>query len=111
MGDEDFRCDELCTVLSPNGGAWLFAAVEQISYTKYPPFIFCHTSHPLPFPKRGLELEVGCAAGRNGLRQLAEVADAFETRASDPAGMLPPCWGYQGIAGPGEDFWLILASL
>lgn len=79
MGYEAFGCDELCTVLSPNAGAWLFAAVDQISYTKYPPFLFCNVSHPLSFPERGLELGAGFAARRNGLCQLTEVADTFET--------------------------------
>ena len=79
MGYEGFRCDELCTVLSPNAGAWLFADADQTSDAEYPPFIFCNTSHPLPFPERGLELKGGFAAGRNDLCQLAEVADAFET--------------------------------
>lgn len=76
---EDFRCDELCTVLSPNAGEWLFADVDRISYTNYPPFIFCNTSHSLPFPERGLELKGGFAVGENGLCQLAEVVDAFKT--------------------------------
>lgn len=31
-------------------------------------------------------------------------------RASDPAGMLPPHWGYQGIAGPGDGLRLILSG-
>lgn len=30
--------------------------------------------------------------------------------ASDLARMLPPRWGYQGIAGPGDGFWLILSG-
>jgi len=80
VGYGAFGCDELCRVLSPNAGAWLFAAVDKNSYTKYPPFVFRNTSRPLRCPERGLELEGGFAAGRNGLRQLAEVADAFETR-------------------------------
>lgn len=30
--------------------------------------------------------------------------------ASDPARMLLPCWCYQGIAGRGDGFWLILSG-
>lgn len=36
---------------------------DQISHTKYTPFTLCHTSHPLPFLQRGLELDGGFADG------------------------------------------------
>lgn len=36
---------------------------DQISYTKYTPFTLCHTSHPLPFLQRRLELDGGFGGG------------------------------------------------
>lgn len=47
-GYEALRCDELGTVLSLSARVGLFAGVEQVSYTKHPPFFLYNTSQPLP---------------------------------------------------------------
>lgn len=107
-GLSDCRCDELCTVLSPSASMRLFAAVEQIPHTKCPHLFYFATS-PLPLPSVGWSLRIGLQPPGMAFASLQRwwMLPKFiptGTRASDSTRMLPPHWGYQGIAAPGVIF-------
>lgn len=79
-----------------------------LSYFATPPI-------PFPFPSLGWTSRVDLQSGKMAFASLQRwgmlskhVPDGV--CASDPARMLLPCWGYQGTAGPGDGFWLILSG-
>lgn len=107
---------QVLRVLSPSASVGPFAAVEQIPYTKCPHLFYFATSPiSLPFPGVGW-------GSRMGLQPLGTAFVSSQrwwmpanfiptgTRASDSTKMLPPPWGYQGIAGPGIIFPVILSG-
>lgn len=72
-------------------------------------FYFATPPIPLPFPSVGWSSRIGLQTLEMAFASLQRwwmLAKFIPTgtRASDSARMLPPHWGYQGIAGPGVIF-------